>query len=63
LVRDKRKKDNRTLRKAENALALHCNNEGFGYMTKKQKYEVKLLVGKNRHIIQEKEWMLKSRAL
>jgi len=64
-IRDKKKKDDRTLRKVEDALGIHYRSEGFGYMTEEHKYKVTLMEYKKRHIllVKDKEWRLTSRAL
>jgi hypothetical protein len=59
--KDKKKKDDKTLREVEEALELHYNSEGFGYLIEEHKLEVKLLEDKKRQILleKEKEWRLK----
>jgi hypothetical protein len=49
----------------EEALSSYYRSEGFRYIIEDQKEEIKLLEGRKRYILleREKEWRLKSRAL
>jgi hypothetical protein len=56
--------DVKIVREVVEYLALHYDNEGFGYLIEEYKLEVKLLEDKKRHILLEKrEWKLRCRAL
>jgi len=58
-----KKKDDRILMEVEEFLDSCCNKECFGFLTKNQKDEIKLLEDTNRQILlgRVKEWRIKSK--
>ncbi len=52
--RDKNKKHDRILKEVEDFMEVLYSRDGFGYINKDQKLEVKLLEVKKRNILSEK---------
>jgi hypothetical protein len=64
-TKGKKQKYEKTLRDVEEALVVHYNSVGFGYLTEEQKTKVERLEDKKRKLLleKEKECRLKNRAL